>query len=680
MWQPPLLPHFFLAMLAVVAGACAPQEPVGSTVGCVAPTPPRSDAVVTLAPAFPNVSVEDAVALVQGPDARWYVLAKPGVVYTFADDPQASPTVFLDITARVEEAAEAGLLGFAFHQDFPNDRRVFIHYNAPTEGDGPFSSRISSFDASPDGLAADASSEAVILDVPQPYSNHNGGDIGFGPDGMLYFALGDGGSAGDPLGSGQDTDTLLGAMLRIDIDGVAPYEVPPGNPFVDGGGRPEIFAWGFRNPYRWSFDPASGDLWVGDVGQHAWEEVNRVAVGQNYGWAVREGTDCLGADTCVQEGLVPPVAQYRNTGDASVVTGHVYAGDRINGLDGLLIYSDFYFGTVYATTSAGGEPRVLGEGARGIGGWARSADGELYGVNYFDGSIYSLMPAETAPAGSDPFPTLLSETGCVAISAPRSAADDTWRYGVNLPFWSDGAEKERFIALPEGARAEIGEDGDISLPEGTVLVKTFLDDSGPIETRLLVHHEGGGWAGYGYAWNEEGSEATYVERTRSEAIGDRTWIFPGTRECETCHTRAAKDSLGLELGQLTDADLEAWVERGWLDDPSPSPAFVEDDPRAYLHVNCSPCHRDKGTGGRANLDLRGDIPLAETGLCGSPRAGDLGIPDARIVAPGNASASVLTARMRAEASARMPPLGSTIVDAEGVAMIERWIDDLQSCP
>ncbi len=679
-----------LGLWVALATACGDDtqadgetQPDDTPSRCAAPPRPRTDAVVALARAFPNVSIDDGVALMQLPSGRWYAIAKSGVVYTFADDPDAEASVFLDISGQIVDGSEAGLLGIAFHPSFPDDPRVFLHYNAALADDdasGPFASRISSFIAERDGLTASASSEVRVLDVPQPYSNHNGGDIGFGPDGFLYFALGDGGSAGDPLGSGQDTQTLLGSMLRLDVDGAAPYQIPTDNPFAQGGGRPEIFAWGFRNPYRWSFDPATGELWVGDVGQHTWEEVNLVSVGGNYGWATREGTDCLSADTCTVDGLSPPVVQYRNTGDASVVAGEVYGGDAVDDLSGVFIYSDFYFGTIFGITAAGGEPRVLGEGARGIGGWARNNEGELFGIDYFDGSIYALEAVDIPPPGPDPFPRSILETGCVALGDVRAPVSSTVRYAVNLPFWSDGAQKERFIAMPEGASAAVGPGGDLELPVGTVLVKTFLDGDRPIETRLLVHHEDGGWAGYGYAWNETGTDATYVEQTVTKSLGDRSWVFPSTRDCEACHTQAAGDSLGLELAQLTAADQQAWTERGWLVDPPTVASLDVADARDYLHVNCSSCHRDEGTGGRANLDLRRDVPLEDTGLCGSPRAGDLGLEGARIVDPGNPATSVLAARMQAEASARMPPLGSTMPDTDGVALIEAWIESLTSCP
>ncbi len=649
---------------------------------CEAPPRPLLDARVQWMPAFQNVAIEDAVSLVKVFDGRWYVLAKTGIIYTFEDRPDARPTVFLDLSARIEEAAEAGLLGLAFPEDFAESGRLFVHYTAP--GGTAFLSRLSEF-SSADGVTANPQSERIILEVDQPYANHNGGDIHFGNDGHLYWGLGDGGSAGDPLGSGQDTDTLLGAILRLDVFPGAPqpYGIPADNPFADGGGRPEIFAWGFRNPYRWTFDRETGDLWVGDVGQHTWEELNRVRLGGNYGWATTEGDECFASDQCDTAGLQPPHAQYRNTSSASIVAGFPYRGRAMPELQGTVLYSDFYFGSVFAVDIEGGDPEVVGEGARGFAGWAEGDDGELYAVSYFDGTIHALRPLE--PSGEpDRFPRSILETGCVDPSDLRRPSPGAIAYDVSHSFWSDGADKQRFVALPEGASATIGVQGHLDFPIGTVLVKSFFDAAEqPIETRLFVHHDDDGWAGYTWAWNAEATDATFVERTRTETVDGQPWVLPGPRDCMACHTAAAGRTLGLEVGQLSSELLVTLVG-----DPVPAnrfPAVDADAPlgervRAYLHVNCSPCHRDEGPGGRSNLDLRATMSLENTNLCGSPRAGSLDLEDAAIVVPGAPERSVLLARIEAEGGARMPPLGRTTVDTTGAALIGEWIASLQSCP
>lgn len=678
-WKRWMMLPFGLAF-ATCGGSTEPVDDGGTDVprSCVAPPRPQLDAKVRWEAVFENVEVEDAVSLVKAPGERWYLLAKTGVIHAFDDRPDARPTPFLDLSGRIEEASEAGLLGLAFPDDFDTTGRFFVHYTAP--GGTAFLSRISEFVAT-DGVA-DPNSERVVIEVDQPFINHNGGDIHFGSDGLLYWALGDGGSAGDPQGHGQDLDTLLGAIVRIDVS-TDPYGIPADNPFADGGGRAEIYAWGFRNPYRWSFDRDTGEMWVGDVGQHAWEELNRVERGGNYGWATTEGTDCFGSDRCEDAALEAPHAQYRNTGTASIVAGYAYRGALIPDLEGTVLYSDFYFGSVFGVGSEGGTPQLLGEGARGIAAWAENDAGELYGVNYFDGKVYALRPVEDSTE-PDRFPRSILQTGCVDPSDLRAPGPGTFAYNVNHPFWSDGADKARFIALPEGTTAEVGPDGDLDLPTGTVVLKSFFgSDDRPIETRLLVRHEDNGWAGYTWAWNDEGTDATFVEETRTEMVDGQPWLLPGPRDCMACHTNAAGRSLGLELAQLSPESVDALAPGA--PDGQPLPAMDDDAPleqraRAYLHVNCSPCHRDEGTGGRSNLDLRFELSLEETNLCASPRAGDLDLDDPSIVVPGAPERSVLLARIEAEGSARMPPLGRTTTDTAGAALLTDWITALDACP
>ncbi len=675
----------FGVALATCGGGAEPEDEddVQTPRSCEAPPRPKVDARVQWERAFENVSIEDAVSLVKVSGGRWYVLAKTGVIHSFEDSPDARPTPFLDLSGAIADASEAGLLGLAFPDDFASSGRVFVHYTAP--GGTAFLSRISEF-SSADGVTADPQSERVVLEVDQPFSNHNGGDVHFGPDGYLYWALGDGGSGGDPRDNGQDVETLLGAMLRIDVSspGAEPYGIPDDNPFAAGGGRPEIYAWGFRNPYRWTFDRETGDLWVGDVGQHAWEELDRVERGRNYGWNTTEGTDCFGADRCESDGLEPPHAQYRNTGTASIVAGYAYRGAAIPDLQGTVLYSDFYFGTVFGVAGEGGEPEVLGEGARGIAAWAQDDAGELYGVDYFDGNIYALRPADVSDE-PDRFPRSILQTGCIDPSDLHAPGPGTIAYDVNHAFWSDGADKQRSIAVPDGASVSIDAEGGLEFPTGTVAVKTFFDPSDrPIETRLLVRHDDEGWAGYTWAWNAEGTDATFVDETRTETVDGDPWVLPGPRDCMACHTGAAGRSLGLEVGQLSGDTLAVLVPgAGAGAEAFPAldgDAALEQRARAYLHVNCAPCHREEGNGGRSNLDLRYGLPLEDTNLCGAPRAGDLELEDPAIVVPGVPERSVLFARIEAEGSARMPPLGRSVVDTEGSAVISEWIASLSACP
>ena len=248
-------------------------------------------------------------------------------------------------------------------------------------------------------------SEEILLTVIQPQNNHNGGDIHFGPDGFLYIGFGDGGGANDPNGHGLNTTNLLGTMVRIDVDSVVGYEIPPGNPFAGntlsvqgfcGGNCPEIYAWGFRNPWRFSFDPQIGALWVGDVGQGAWEEVDRVALGQNYGWNTREGAHCFNPSSgCSTAGLTDPITEYDHGVGNSITGGYVYRGTAIPALVGQYLFGDFGSGRLWAVPAnspIGTAPTQIADTTHAISSFGQGVNGELYVVDFFGGSIHQIIP------------------------------------------------------------------------------------------------------------------------------------------------------------------------------------------------------------------------------------------------------------------------------------------------
>jgi glucose/arabinose dehydrogenase len=308
---------------------------------------------------------------------------------------------FVDLSGRIEAGGERGLLGVAFHPDFAANGRVFVHYSR--RGDG--ATVISELTASADRSSADPASERIILTHDQPFANHNGGQIAFGPDGYLYIGLGDGGSGGDPFGNAQARDVLLGKILRIDVDGSpAPdreYAIPDDNPYAGdgvspGAGLPEIWANGLRNPWRFSFDRETGDLYIGDVGQGSWEEIDRQpadsAGGENYGWNIYEGTHCSGA--CDSIPAVAPVAEYSHAsgGGCSVTGGYVYRGSRQPGMVGNYLFSDYCTGTIWTLAVGGGlTPLPLAESGLRVSSFGEGEDGEIYVVDIFSGGLYRVL-------------------------------------------------------------------------------------------------------------------------------------------------------------------------------------------------------------------------------------------------------------------------------------------------
>ena len=375
--------HAALAAAALLAGALVVPAAQAQNIPRIAP-----------ARAYAELSFSRPLAMLQAPgdSSRWYVVEQAGRVLTFVDAPDVSHAeIAIDLGDRVDDAPnEAGLLGLAFHSRFETNRQVFLSYTRRGAG---LTSVIARFTASADGLRIDPASERVVLTLPQPYGNHNGGGIAFGPDGYLYIGFGDGGSGGDPHGHGQNTGTLLASMLRIDVDVDLPYAIPPDNPFATGGGRGEIFAWGLRNPWRWSFDRETGDLWAGDVGQSQWEEINLISAGGNYGWSRREGAHRFrGAGGAAD--LIDPVAEYSHRQGCSVTGGYVYRGAAVPRLQGVYLYGDYCSGVIWGMRGAGGEPQILARTELRIGSFAQGLDGEVYALDHQRGGIFRLDAAK----------------------------------------------------------------------------------------------------------------------------------------------------------------------------------------------------------------------------------------------------------------------------------------------
>ena len=346
---------------------------------------------------FPNLTFQRLTNLVQpdGDLGHIFVSEQAGRVKIFPNDQQAAQAnVFLDITDRVsEENNEEGLLGLAFDPNYKSIGYFYVYYSAAV----PRRSVVSRFSVSlTNPNLAYAGSELIIMEVAQPYGNHNGGQLAFGPDGYLYFGLGDGGSGGDPLGNGQKTATLLGSIVRIDVSGKSSdknYIVPSDNPFVGiAGARDEIWAYGLRNPWRFTFDSGTGILWVGDVGQNDWEEVDIIKKGSNYGWNIMEGGHCfspfIGCDT---SGLELPVVEYGHDAGCSITGGYVDRGSP--SLEGAYVYGDFCSGKIWGLRYTDGvitEHILLANSGLAIASFGQDQGGNLYILSRNDG-VYQLV-------------------------------------------------------------------------------------------------------------------------------------------------------------------------------------------------------------------------------------------------------------------------------------------------
>ncbi len=351
---------------------------------------------------FVDADVEFPTFLTSAGDGsgRLFLMSQLGKIVVFTPDGAEARDhdVYLDLSDRIVSSSEQGMLGLAFDPDFSNNGYFYVHYSV----DSPRRGVISRFAVDPnDPSRADKNSELMLMEIPQPYVNHNGGMLAFGPDGYLYIGLGDGGSGGDPLQNAQDPETLHGSVLRVDVRGATaqtPYTIPEDNPFASvQGGRPEVWAYGLRNPWRFSFDRVTGDLWLADVGQNAWEEINLIVRGGNYGWNIMEASRCypLNNLACDTSGLIAPIVDYTHAHGCSVTGGYVYRGSLVPELTGMYLYGDYCTGKLWGFAfedSKVARHALLAETGLALGSFGEDENGEVYLLDHRESGIYRITP------------------------------------------------------------------------------------------------------------------------------------------------------------------------------------------------------------------------------------------------------------------------------------------------
>ena len=696
-----------------------PSRPANST--CEIADAPVLSSSIQLTRVFNSLSFGLPTVLLQSPvnTDRWYVAEQfSGQIKTFLSGDSAT-TTFADLSSLLASDAfrnEAGLLGVAFHPNYAINKYVFVYYSATKISGGAavdHQSVIARFTATSD-TSLNLTSRLEIMRIDQPYENHNGGNMVFGNDGYLYIGMGDGGSGGDPDNYAQNNSSLLGKMLRIDVDNPANgnnYSSPGDNPYVGVSGLDEIYATGLRNPWRWSFDRLNGNLMLGDVGQSNREEIDIITNGGNYGWRCYEGFASFNTAGCApQNTYVDPIYDYGRGVGQSITGGFVYRGSAIPALYGSYIYTDFYPGPIWTLSDPTGASPVnasLISTNFQISSFAEDANGEIYVVGFNNGQIYRIDPATGGGTGN--FPDLLSETGCIDGATPLQMAAGLVPYEINAPFWSDGVVKDRWMALPDGATITIEADNDWTFPVNSVLVKNFNLNGTRIETRLLVRHADGDWGGYSYEWNDEETDANLLLNGKITVKGAQTYIYPSSSDCFKCHTTVTNIVLGPETGQLNRdhtyvstgitanqlatletigyfssalGDVPANLPR--LTDPTDTGASLHDRARAYLHTNCSQCHR---AGGPTIAGMDFNITTADVDMdaCNVNPIYPIGTASS-IMTPANAMDSTMYRRMicRDDVNGcdpvdKMPPLGSVLVDP-GTQVVADWINSLSVCP
>ena len=382
----------------------------------------------------------------------------------------------------------------------------------------------------------------------------------------------------------------------------------------------------------------------------------------------------------------------------------MYRGSSIPGLVGRFVFGDYQTGIIMAVAEnpVTGERTIeqLADTNLAISSFGQTLDGEVYVLGLTNGQIHRLAPMGTPMAST--FPQRLSQTGCFDPMDVKKPGSMLIPYELNSPLWSDGAEKLRYFAIPDGTTIRVSTDGDFEFPNGTVTVKTFLLAGKRIETRLLMRHPDGQWAGYSYEWRDDESDADLLPAGKTKVIGTQTWQYPSRAQCLSCHTAAAGRSLGPEVAQLNRDlvyprnvianQLETMESIGLLAAPLAMPVSAlprlerpdgngsaEAKARAYLHSNCSVCHRNGA--GQGPQDFRYSLSFAQMNVCNTvPLNGDTGVTRARLLTPMNPGQSLISLRMKALNTFRMPPLGSSLVHGDGVALIDAWINGVTTCP
>lgn len=690
-----------LLLLSCLASEAEERVPWTSSQVSGSPDPPKPYAAEVI---WPQVTFQKGCDIAHLPSRqRIFITEQKGKIWMLPDDlsvPAPEKELFADFSASHDPFESS--FSLCFHPDFEKNREVFVFYriNARGEEDG---TRIARFRTYSDRLELDPASEQILLTFRS--GGHNGGHLGFGPDGMLYILTGDAEvpSPPDPLNTGQDNSDLLSCVLRIDVDSPTkgkPYVIPPDNPFVsEAGCRPEIWAYGFRNPWKLCFHPKTGDLWVGDVGWELWEMLYRVERGSNFGWSIVEAVQPIKVNQDPGPSPISPATvMHPHTEFASITGGYVYEGDRLPGLKGVYLYGDYVTGQLWGLWLDGSEivkKEFLADTRLQIVTFGQAAGGEVLFLDWPDNTRLHRLVPNPVEDRSDSFPRKLSETGIFSDLSSEEPAPGVYPFSISGTMWKDGATADRWIGIPGEATIETPVRGPFStIPENTVLVKTLTLGGKKRETQLL-HFTNKQWQGYSYRWNKQQTDATLVDAAgETVELDGHPWTFPSRADCVRCHNIGSDYRLAFQPGQLNrDEQLNRLLGLGLVNEEfvkraekQPS-ACVEDESapldlraRTWLSANCAHCHRRRG-GGSVTIKMDLATKLEESDLMDFvPEKGIFGIADARLLKPGDPLHSILYYRAATSGIGHMPMIGSRTVDPEGAKLLHDWIASLGDSP
>ena len=725
-----------LALLVLAAALRAPAAESVSRAPWISshvdgtPEPPRP---FTAEQILPQLAFSQAIELATVPGTdRMIMVERRGRISSFAlggNPPTAD--LILDLLPLQPKLDHA--FGVALHPRFRETREIFVVY-ALTEGT-PNGTHVSRFKlTSLDPLRADPASEEVV--IAWLSGGHNGTNLRFGPDGYLYVSTGDAGPAAPPdqLNTGQDTSDLLASILRLDVDhrdAGKNYRVPPDNPWVGADPakiRPELWAYGLRNPWKMSFDPANGNLWCGDIGWELWEMIFLIKRGGNYGWSAFEASQPIKPHLANPlSPITKPVVAHPHAEAASITAGFAYHGKQFPELAGAFIYGDWVTGKIWALWHDGTavtRHEEIADTPHNIITFGLDDAGELYYAHYAEQTTLHRLIRNPHAAAGGTFPRTLTATGLFADVAKQQPAPGVVPFRITSPKWDDGLTASRFIGLRDATALkttvkvrrdeksnEIKADYATTWPAGAVLARTLTlgdlaptpaERAKPVETQVL-HYDGQAWNAYSYRWNADGTDADLVPAGGAEitlrvaadphAAGSRTrdltWRFSSRAECLRCHSTWHNGALAFTPAQLRGAgakQMQTLIDGGWINANffeqtrlgGESSVGANASARAWLQVNCAPCHTAHA-GGAVAVFLNQDLLTGQMNVVDvAPAQGGLGLKQPKLIAPGDPWNSVLAVRLAKLGSGHMPLIGSREIDVAGLKVIEDWIARLPS--
>jgi uncharacterized repeat protein (TIGR03806 family) len=744
-----------------------------ATSGVNVPLDPPATSI-SVVNAFPGVTFTNALCFASPPGdtKRLFVCEIGGLLKVIPDVTATTPTssVVLNLPTAIATPArtpaetitggangECGLLGLAFHPDYANNGYIYIAYSATKSGSSGFYERVSRFTIPQSQITAaapvaDPTSELILIEQYDEGPNHNGGDLHFGNDGYLYWSVGDEENPNDfRLNSQRINKDFFSGLFRIDVDkkpgnlepnvhasvprdnGVARYSVPADNPFVGATSfngltvdpttvRTEFYAVGLRSPWRFSIDAPTGEIWLGDVGQDRYEELDLITKGGNYGWVFREGMHDINVTNTgwptkpADFSSIDPIYEYVHTGMSgdsnykgnSIIGGVVYRGTRIPSLTGSYIFGDQVAGHIWSLTRSNGVVTVTRIGGQPyLSNFGTDpSNGDVLVSDYFGGRIMRIV--SSTPSSS--YPTTLSATGLFSDLTDLSPAPGLVPYSPRITFWSDYAKKQRWFAMPDTtSQMTYAKNGPWTFPTGQIWVKHFdmemergnAASKKRLETRVLVKNSSGIY-GVSYRWNDAGTEATLVDEGGADfplsivvngVTTTQQWRIPSRSQCLNCHTPLAGGALSFNTRQLNQQQmiqgfsgnqLSLLKQYGYLSNDPGDPALLpahalysdtsatlEAKVRTYLDVNCSYCHQPGGAGpgwdGRAQLTLE-QMGIVHGSVSVALNAGD------QFIVPGDPDHSVILSRMATtHGYTRMPPLATSAIDQDAVQLLTQWI-------